>query len=431
MVGENRQSFLDSIIGVVFMRKISVWLDQHLGYLLVIPALIFIILFSLLPIVQSTRFAFFDFQLNNQQKSGLYFTEHYNLNLMKETFEYIDYFLEIEKDYVSLSSTKERIGATQQEVANIYEGIGAMFSGEGGIVSISNSQLEAIEKATEKVITSLVTMYQLEDDFYLQEDMMLVASELETSIIQPNFIGLGNFKSLLKDPRVWQTIKVTLFFTFTSVGMELVFGLVLALIMNKALAARGLIRTFSLIPWAIPTVVAALIWAYLYNGSSGIVAIILERVGIINQATDLMLTNTSALWSIIFADVWKTTPYFALLLLAGLQVIPYSLYESSMLDGAGKWRQFIHITLPLLKPSILVALLFRTLDAFRIFDLIWVLTGGGPGGTTESISVYAYKIMFAQTRFGYGAAIILVMALCVGVISYLYIKFLDIQLISD
>lgn len=260
---------------------------------------------------------------------------------------------------------------------------------------------------------------------------MMVASELETSIIQPNYVGLKNFQSVLRDPRVWQTIRVTLFFTSISVGMELVFGLLLALIMNKAMIGRGLIRTFSLIPWAIPTSVAALMWAYLYNGSSGIVALILARVGIVGQATDLMLTSSSALWSIIFADVWKTTPYFALLLLAGLQVIPDSLYESAMLDGANKWKQFLHITLPLLKPSILVALLFRTLDAFRIFDLIWVLTGGGPGGTTESISIYGYKVMFAQTRFGYGAAIILVMALCVGVISYLYIKFLDIQLISD
>ncbi len=122
---------------------------------------------------------------------------------------------------------------------------------------------------------------------------------------------------------------------------------------------------------------------------------------------------------------------YALLLLAGLQVIPTSLYESSSLDGANKWQQFVHVTLPLLKPSILVALLFRTLDAFRVFDLIWVLTGGGPGGTTESISIYAYKAMFAQTRFGYGASMVLIMALFVGIISYLYIKFLDVQLISD
>ena len=413
------------------MRKMNAWLDHHLGYVLVIPALIFIILFSLWPVVQSTRFSFFDFQLNDQQKSGLYFSEQYNLKLMHETFDYIDYYLEIEKDTVKQSSTQERIQDTQQEILEIYESIQAMFPGQAGIVSINDQEHEFLVKASDQVLAGLEALYRIEDDFNLQEDIMMVASELETSIIQPNYVGLKNFQSVLRDPRVWQTIRVTLFFTSISVGMELVFGLILALIMNKAMIGRGLIRTFSLIPWAIPTSVAALMWAYLYNGSSGIVALILARVGIVGQATDLMLTSSSALWSIIFADVWKTTPYFALLLLAGLQVIPDSLYESAMLDGANKWKQFLHITLPLLKPSILVALLFRTLDAFRIFDLIWVLTGGGPGGTTESISIYGYKVMFAQTRFGYGAAIILVMALCVGVISYLYIKFLDIQLISD
>ncbi len=151
----------------------------------------------------------------------------------------------------------------------------------------------------------------------------------------------------------------------------------------------------------------------------------------INEPTELLLTAKGALSAIIIADVWKTTPYMALLLLAGLQVISNSLYESSSLDGANKLMQFRHITLPLLKPSILVALLFRTLDAFRVFDLIYVLTGGGPGGTTESISIYAYKVMFAQTRFGYGSAMILIMAIAVGIISFAYIKLLDVQIIGD
>ena len=212
---------------------------------------------------------------------------------------------------------------------------------------------------------------------------------------------------------------------------ELILGLALALIMNKAMKGRGIIRTISLIPWAIPTSVAALMWSYLYNGSSGIIANLISSIGLINAPTELLLTAKGALGAIIVADIWKTTPYMALLLLAGLQVIPNTLYESSSLDGANKFRQFRHITLPLLKPSILVALLFRTLDAFRVFDLIYVLTGGGPGGTTESISIYAYKVMFAQTRFGYGSAMILIMAIAVGVISFAYIKLLDVQIIGD
>ena len=413
------------------MKKLTFWLDQHLGYVLVIPALIFIILFSLWPIYESTKFSFFDFQLNNQQKSGLYFSDHYNTELMQESFEYIEYYLDIEAATVTDSDTQSRLSQTKDEVSAYHQQILEMFPETDKVVEIDESQKEFLTQAAADVTQTLTLLYDQEEELTLREDMMMIASGLERSFIESNFIGLGNFRTILRDPRIAGTIFVTLFFTIISVGMEFIFGLVLALIMNKAMMGRGLIRTFSLIPWAIPTSVAALMWAYLYNGSSGIMAFGLEKIGLIPQSTSLMLSSTSALWAIIFADVWKTTPYFGLLLLAGLQVIPESLYESAMLDGANKWKQFLHITLPLLKPSILVALLFRTLDAFRVFDLIWVLTGGGPGGTTESISIYAYKVMFAQTRFGYGAAIILIMALCVAAISYLYIKFLDIQLVSE
>lgn len=413
------------------MKKLTFWLDQHLGYVLVIPALIFIILFSLWPIYESTKFSFFDFQLNNQQKSGLYFSDHYNTELMQESFEYIEYYLDIEAATVTDSDTQSRLSQAKDEVSAYHQQILEMFPETDKVVEIDESQKEFLTQAAADVTQTLTLLYDQEEGLTLREDMMMIASGLERSFIESNFIGLGNFRTILRDPRISGTIFVTLFFTVISVGLEFIFGLVLALIMNKAMVGRGLIRTFSLIPWAIPTSVAALMWAYLYNGSSGIMAFGLEKIGLIPQSTSLMLSSTSALWAIIFADVWKTTPYFGLLLLAGLQVIPESLYESAMLDGANKWKQFLHITLPLLKPSILVALLFRTLDAFRVFDLIWVLTGGGPGGTTESISIYAYKVMFAQTRFGYGAAIILIMALCVAAISYLYIKFLDIQLVSE
>jgi multiple sugar transport system permease protein len=261
--------------------------------------------------------------------------------------------------------------------------------------------------------------------------MFAVASELDTVIITSNFSGLNNFKSVLADSRVHSTVSFTLIFTFISVFFELCFGMMLALIMNKAVKGRGIIRTVSLIPWAIPTAVAALIWCYLYNGSSGIMAHLFSWLNIISEPTELLLSSSGSLWAIILADVWKTTPYMALLLLAGLQTISNTLYESSSLDGATKLQQFGSITLPLLKPSIFVALLFRTLDAFRVFDLIYVLTGGGPGGTTESISIYAYKVMFAQTRFGYGSAIVLVMALVVGLITFAYIKLLNVKLIND
>lgn len=413
------------------MSKLLKFLDRHLAYVMIIPAIILILLFSILPIVESLKYAFFDFQLNDQRKSGIYMRSNYNIPLSEETFEYIDYYLQIEASVVQKSGTTQYINQIRNDIQNDQQKIMSILGAKTGIVEANNENIDAIKKINSDIHTALTTLYEKDDTFNSKEDMIAVASELETCIIDSNFIGLNNFKQILGDSRVIYTFTITLVFTVISVFFELLLGLALALIMNKAMWGKGFIRTISLIPWAIPTSVAALMWAYLYNGSSGIVANIFSMVGFINQPTDLLLTAKAALGAIIIADIWKTTPYMALLLLAGLQVIPNALYESSSLDGANKLMQFRHVTLPLLKPSILVALLFRTLDAFRVFDLIWVLTGGGPGGTTESISVYAYKVMFAQTRFGYGSAMILIMALAVGIISFTYIKLLDVKIIGE
>jgi multiple sugar transport system permease protein len=398
---------------------------------MIIPAIILILLFSILPILESTKYAFFDFQLNDQKKSGIYMRSNYNIPLSDETFEYIDYYLETEASIVQKQDTIQYVNKLRDDIKSYQQNIKSILDSQTGVVETSEENIDAIKSINAEIKNALDTLYAKDDVFYAKEDMFAVASELETCIINSNFIGLKNFKQIVTDPRVIYTLSVTLIFTLISVFCELLLGLALALIMNKAMKGRGLIRTFSLIPWAIPTSVAALMWSYLYNGSSGIVATAFSNIGLISQPTELLLTAKAALGSIIMADVWKTTPYMALLILAGLQVIPNALYESSSLDGANKFMQFRHITLPLLKPSILVALLFRTLDAFRVFDLIWVLTGGGPGGTTESISIYAYKVMFAQTRFGYGSAMVLIMAIAVGIISFAYIKILDVKIIGE
>jgi multiple sugar transport system permease protein len=413
------------------MSKMLKFFDRHLAYLMILPAIILILLFSIMPILQSTKYAFFDFQLNDQKKSGIYMNSNYNVPLSDETFEYIDYYLQTEASVVKNDETKQYIAQLRDDMKAKQIEIKTILGNQTGVVETSQNNIEAIKGINAAVMAFLDKLYGMNDEFFAQEDMYAVASELETCMIESNYIGFDNFKSILKDPRIMFTLTITLVFTVLSVFCELILGLALAMIMNKAMKGRGLIRTLSLIPWAIPTSVAALMWSYLYDGSNGIVAHAFAGIGFIGEPTQLLLTAKAALGSIIVADVWKTTPYMALLLLAGLQVIPDSLYESSSLDGANKLMQFRHITLPLLKPSILVALLFRTLDAFRVFDLIWVLTGGGPGGTTESISIYAYKVMFAQTRFGYGSAIILIMALAVGIISFAYIKFLNVKVVGE
>lgn len=413
--------------------KFSKWIDKHAGYVLILPAVIFIILFSISPIVGSLRYAFFDMQLNDQSKNDMYLKSNVNLSLNQETIDYLNYYLDIDLDSVQKKESILKIDEIKADLSELelYISSEIATSDLKAIVKVSQEKQDVLIGKQESIISKLEELYSIDDEFYSPDDTFAVASEFDTTIIKSNFVGADNFVKVIKDRRVRSTLTFTLLFTLISVVLELVFGLSLALIMNKPFKGRSLVRTFSLIPWAIPTTVAALVWSYLYNGSSGIISNIFTQIGFISSPAAMLNSSTNALWAVIIADVWKTTPYMALLLLGGLQIIPDSLYESSALDGASKWQQFKFITLPLLKPSIFVALLFRTLDAFRVFDLIYVLTGGGPGGSTESLSVYAYKVMFSQTRFGYGSAMVLIMALVVGLIAFIYIKALNVDLIGE
>ena len=413
--------------------KLSKWVDKHAGYILIIPAVIFIVLFSIAPIVGSLRYAFFDMQLNDQSKNDMYLKANVNLSLNQETIDYLKYYLDIDLDSVKKENTISKIEEIKTDLDDLESYIAKDIASPDlkAIVKVNQEDQDILIDKQKNIVLKLEDLYSMDDEFYSPEDTLAVASEFETSIIKSNFVGADNFVKVIGDKRVRSTLAFTLIFTFISVFLELILGLFLALIMNRTFKGRSLVRTFSLIPWAIPTSVAALMWSYLYNGSSGIISNIFSNIGLISSPAAMLNSSSNALWAIILADVWKTTPYMALLLLGGLQVIPNSLYESSALDSASRFQQFRYITLPLLKPSIFVALLFRTLDAFRVFDLIYVLTGGGPGGSTESLSVYAYKVMFSQTRFGYGSAMVLIMALIVGAIAFVYIKALGVDLIGE
>ena len=225
------------------------------------------------------------------------------------------------------------------------------------------------------------------------------------------FVGLANYGEILADRRFWEALGHTFLFTFATVALELLLGLILALAMNRAFRGRGLMRAAVLVPWAIPTVVAGLLWRFLFSSQT------------------VWFTRAATAWvPVILADVWKTTPFVALLLLAGLQGIDPAVYEAAEVDGAGAGRRLWLITLPLLKPAILVALIFRTLDAFRVFDLVYVLTGGGPGTSTEPISLYTFNTFFSSLRFGYGAALSVVVFLVTFLLAVLYIKGLRVNL---
>jgi ABC-type sugar transport system permease subunit len=244
------------------------------------------------------------------------------------------------------------------------------------------------------------------------------------------FIGLENYQEAFQDPRFWSALGHTAFFAITSVCLELILGLGLALALNQAFRGRGLVRAAVLIPWAIPTVVSALLWRFMFEGQSGIVNTVLVSIGVLREPVVWFIEPAAAWVPVILADVWKTTPFVALLLLAGLQNIDASLYEAARIDGARAWRQFLHVTLPLLRPAILVALIFRTLDAFRVFDLIYALTGGGPGTSTEPIALYTFNTLLQNLQFGYGSALSVLVFVVTFTLALLYIRFLRADLVG-
>lgn len=259
----------------------------------------------------------------------------------------------------------------------------------------------------------LVTAYPVVHVFWLSLHRKLLIFDIS------RFVGLDNYLFLLKDERFWNAFGNTAYFTVVSVSLELLLGLGIALLLNRDFRMKGLVRAVVLIPWAVPTVVSARMWEWMYN----------TDFGILNHLLGLQVNWLgSPFWALnaaIAMDVWKTTPFVAILLIAGLQVIPRDLYQAARIDGAGAWDVFSRITLPLLKPVILVVLIFRTLDAFRVFDAIYVLTGGGPANTTETLSIYAYKVLFQTLQFGYGSALSAVVFLCTGGITVSYVKLLS------
>jgi ABC-type sugar transport system permease subunit len=219
------------------------------------------------------------------------------------------------------------------------------------------------------------------------------------------FVGLANYAALAREPRFWAALGHTAAFTAVAVSLELVAGLGVALALDRVVRARGALRTAILLPWAIPTVVVALIWRFMFESPSGIVNAVLAGSDVMRRPPAWFVRPLGAWVPIVLADVWKMTPFVAVLLLAGLQNIDPAIQEAARVDGAGAWRRLVDITLPLLRPAILVAFVFRAMDAFRVFDLVYVLTGGGPGTATEPVALLTFATLMQDLRFGAGAAL--------------------------
>ena len=259
------------------------------------------------------------------------------------------------------------------------------------------------------VLMLAVTAYPILYAFWLSLHRYNLASPADTA-----FVGLGNYQTILTDNYWWTAFFVTLAITVISVAIEFVLGLALALVMHRTIFGRGLVRTAILIPYGIVTVAASYGWYYAWTPGTGYLANLLP------DGTAPLTQQIPSLAVVILAEVWKTTPFMALLLLAGLALVPEDLLKAAAVDGAGSWTRLTRVIIPLIKPAILVALLFRTLDAFRIFDNIYVLTGGS--NDTASVSILGYNNLFKAFNLGLGSAISVLVFLTVAVIAFIYIK---------
>jgi multiple sugar transport system permease protein len=255
----------------------------------------------------------------------------------------------------------------------------------------------------------VVTAYPIGYAVWLSLQKANLATPGDTS-----FVGLANYQTVLTDKYWWTAFVVTLAITVISVAIELVLGMALALVMHRTIFGKGVVRTAVLIPYGIVTVAASYSWYYAWTPGTGYLANLLP------QGSAPLTQQIPSLGIVILAEVWKTTPFMALLLLAGLALVPEDLLRAAQVDGAGAWKRLIKVTLPLIKPAILVALLFRTLDAFRIFDNIYVLTGGS--NNTGSVSILGYDNLFKGFNVGLGSAISVLIFLIVAVIAFIFVK---------
>lgn len=243
------------------------------------------------------------------------------------------------------------------------------------------------------------------------------------------FVGLDNYQELLNDPVARHSFWITVIFVGTTTFFELLIGLLLALLIHHRFPGRGALRACVLIPWAIPTVVSAQMWRFLFSDAYGMINYAVFGAETTKYIPWLALPPT-ALSSIIVADIWKTSSFAALLILAGLQVIPEDLYQAARVDGAVAWRRFWHITWPLIRPALLMALLFRTIDAFRVFDLAFVMTQGGPADATNVLQLYGYKKIFVEGWMGYGSAVSVCIFIIVLILAIMYVRMIGRRLLE-
>lgn len=266
------------------------------------------------------------------------------------------------------------------------------------------------------IIMAVVTIYPLVRSFAIS----MLQWDLKRPDLAHNFVGFDNFKFILSDPIFWQSIKTTFFFVLGSVSLNIILAFLIALMLNREFHGRNFIRMLALLPWAIPNVVNGIMWKWILNPSYGALNGLLYALGLIDKYVIWLGTPNGALIMCILADVWKEIPFIMLMLLAALQTIPKDLFEVAKIDGANSFQELWHITIPMIKPTLFVAITLRTIWALKSFDLIYTLTAGGPSNGTNVIGYYAYEKTFVSLNLGRGSAVAYLMTIIVAVLVFFY-----------
>lgn len=421
--------------------------EGKLAAVLVLPALIIIGCIAVYPIIRTVWYSMFDLRLNHPTRNATHlscsldlekyadgmYTLHTQINkaLQNVTDDKESQIIKLIADEAmihegELFTTTERCMQLKKvnEMVNAYQPVN---DDELRYMCISDEEAKEMKQFFRRAKT--LTEEAMEIVTSSSQQLTKAAQAIDTldfAVVESNFIGLDNYGKYLMNSRLWSSVANTTIFTIFAVSFELIVGMALALLMNQSFKGRGLIRASVLIPWSIPASTSATIWKFMYDGQYGVISRLFASVGIIPSAAWILTTRAGSLFGMIVSDIWKTSPFMALLLLAGLQTIDGTLYEAARVDGCGKVRGFFSITLPLLKPTILVSVLFRTMDTFKAFDLPSVMTNGA--NNTETTSLYAYKLMFAQMDFGSGSTVSIILFLMVFLICMFYIKGLGADL---
>lgn len=292
-------------------------------------------------------------------------------------------------------------------------------------MSYSSTVLSPLERRRQRVgigfvtptllIIALILVYPVLQSFVMSFQQAGFAGEETT------WVGLRHYAAMFESGRFWNALTVTVVFTIITIPVELAVGLGLAILMNESFHGKGFARLAVLFPWAFPTALNALMWRWMYNADYGLFNDVALKAGMVAEPINWLGSPTLAMLSMAVVSIWKTSSFMALIILAGLQAIPRDLFEAGRMDGMNRWQEFTQITLPLLRGSILVALVIRSMDALRTFELPFNLTDGGPVSATETLSLYAYKTIFEFVEFNSGAAIVVVQFVVIFALSLLYV----------